>query len=414
VSQWPKSATLAFGVGASSMLLASIFAALAIAQEQPSYPTGTSSVGPLRRGANGEIELATPADLKRAVTCPAASRDASAPAANKLGALLPGHWMAIPNSHLMSVAYKGPLAELIRGAEGPAAVMNDWSGGTLDTQNDQLIVWGGGHGGYFGNEVYAFSLKTLVWSRLTDPSSTERWSQTVPFLPDGKPSAQQTYDALTFLPSGQMFVAGSAGATPNGNSYSQSWLFNPSSGAWRQAAPYDGIVGSIAEYDSATAKVYAINVANGLRSYDPATDVWAPAGRGRLADYHMTGALDGKSGRLVATGGGHLQSIDLKIGAVTTLSSTGDPVVQNGNAPGFVWHPSANLFVGWNGGSVVYTLDPKTWHWTAYNAAVDNTVVPTAANGNGTFGRFQYDPKSNVFIAVNDVNQDVYIYKPCF
>jgi hypothetical protein len=89
-------------------------------------------------------------------------------------------------------------------------------------------------------------------------------------------------------------------------------------------------------------------------------------------------------------------------------------VVQNGNAPGFVWHPSANLFVGWNGGSVVYTLDPKTWHWTAYNAAVDNTVVPTAANGNGTFGRFQYDPKSNVFIAVNDVNQDVYIYKPCF
>ncbi|MEN3293595.1 MAG: hypothetical protein V7642_2848, partial [Burkholderiales bacterium] len=30
----------------------------------------------------------------------------------------------------------------------------------------------------------------------------------------------------------------------------------------------------------------------------------------------------------------------------------------------------------------------------------------------GTYGRFRYSPSRNVFVLVNDTNQNVFIYKP--
>jgi len=50
--------------------------------------------------------------------------------------------------------------------------MTAWSGGAFDTTRDRLVVWGGGHADYPGNELYVFDLGTLRWQRLTDPSPT--------------------------------------------------------------------------------------------------------------------------------------------------------------------------------------------------------------------------------------------------
>jgi hypothetical protein len=407
-----KLAVLALDISVNSL------AGLAMAADQPGVPEGARSVGPLRRGANGEIEVVNPAGLMRSITCPGASHAPVTSAADKFRALLPGHWMGIANSHLGSIVYRGPLASSFFGNSGPGSIMGAWSGGTFDPLGDSLIVWGGGHQDYYGNAVYAFSLQTLTWSMLDNPSSIAGWdSKGSPILPDGAPSAQHTYDALAFLPGlNEMFVAGSQGATTNGNSYRESWLFNVATGTWRQAALYDtASVGGIAAYDPADGLVYAINAQpNSLRSYNPTTNTWTTIGRDHLADYHMTGGIDPDANIMVAVGHGYLQSVSLTTGAITTLSSTGDQTVQNGNAPGFVWDPAAKLFVGWNGGSTLYALDPQTWQWTTYVAASDNTVTPTAPAANGTFGRFQYDSADNVFIVVNDVNQDVYVYKPCF
>jgi hypothetical protein len=48
-------------------------------------------------------------------------------------------------------------------------VVNAWSGGVYDPVLDQLLIWGGGHTDYAGNEVYAFDMGSLTWQRLTDP-----------------------------------------------------------------------------------------------------------------------------------------------------------------------------------------------------------------------------------------------------
>src|SRR6516225_3263064 len=81
--------------------------------------------------------------------------------------LAPGTWYEFPNSHLSSVV-PSPAP-----AGDPANIMNAWSGGVYDTDREQLIIWGGGHSDYSGNEVYSFgplTSATPTWQRLTDPS----------------------------------------------------------------------------------------------------------------------------------------------------------------------------------------------------------------------------------------------------
>lgn len=383
-----------------------------VAADEPHLPDAAPSVGPLRRGADGKIEIIDP-DKDRGTAAPGDAPGTSPRAADdSISAFHSGHWVEVPNSNLAAIIYNGPLADQLEGNSGRGSIMTAWSGGTFDRASDSLIVWGGGHQDYYGNAVYAFSLKTLSWKMLSRPSSIAGWSRTTPILPDGTPSAQHTYDALTMLPSGQMFVAGSAGATPNGYSYAESWLFDPATGKWQQAAPFRGAsIDQIAEYDAASGMVFALDSGSALQSYDPATNRWTRIGSQKLADYHMTGAIDPVDRILVTVGNGFLQSISLTTGSVVSITSSGDRTAQNGNAPGFVWDSSANLFVAWNGGSTLYTLDPRRWRWTAHAADAENKVTPTAPASNGTFGRFQYKAADDLFILVNDINQNVYLYK---
>ncbi len=71
-----------------------------------------------------------------------------------------------------------------------------WSGAALDTNADRLLVWGGGHADYSGNEVYAFDLRTLRWTRLTEPSAVDRSRG---HYADGNPRSRHTYDYIEFV-----------------------------------------------------------------------------------------------------------------------------------------------------------------------------------------------------------------------
>ena len=44
-----------------------------------------------------------------------------------------------------------------------------WSGAAFDSMNTRLLLNGGGHSDYGGNEIYAFDFDTDTWSRLSDP-----------------------------------------------------------------------------------------------------------------------------------------------------------------------------------------------------------------------------------------------------
>ena len=75
-----------------------------------------------------------------------------------------GQWYEVPNSRLRSVL-PDPLPP-----GNPKYITGAWSGGAYDTKRDRLIIWGGGHGDYGGNEMYAFDVNALSWSRIWGPN----------------------------------------------------------------------------------------------------------------------------------------------------------------------------------------------------------------------------------------------------
>jgi hypothetical protein len=101
---------------------------------------------------------------------------------------------------------------------------------------------------------------------------------------------------------------------------------------------------------------------------------------------------------------------NISTGQYSRPSSTGDNEIQSKDG-GLVYDPVSDKMVAWQGGASVYTLDLDTWVWTRVSPATSNTVTPTAGNSNGTFGRFRYVPSRNVFIGVNAVDENVYIYR---
>jgi hypothetical protein len=93
------------------------------------------------------------------------------------------------------------------------------------------------------------------------------------------------------------------------------------------------------------------------------------------------------------------------------VETTGDTEIVKKASPGFEYHAKSDRFVAWSGGADVYTLNMDTKVWTKISPAPGNTVTPTAATATGTFGRFRYCPSKDVFVVVNSVTEDVYIYR---
>ena len=318
----------------------------------------------------------------------------------------------------------GPIASSIRGTTGPSSVMNVWSGGVLDTDSSRLLVWGGGHQGYYGNEVYGFSLKSLTWSRLTVPSSIIGWNQIASpdMLPDGSPVACHTYNSLQYLPGKGLAIFSARGCDDRGYGTVNGWLLDLSQqspdvvGKWKHSlrpTPSTGYGASAV--DPSNGHIFQVCMQIGgvdfaLYEYDPDADIWTKRSNRGLTVAYTNAAVDPVRRNFVAVGQGKIFVYSLTTGIQTLPVTSGPQTVQNGVSPGFVWYGPWNKFVGWYGGSTLYLLDPETWIWSELPAA--GGATPTAPNGNGTYGRFRYDPLHNVFIVVNRWNESVYIYKP--
>lgn len=354
----------------------------------------------------------------------------SSASAGPIDTLLPGEWYMFPGSNMSAVDPCPARNCNYTGAEGQAAVMNDWAGGAYDTTRDRLMVWGGGHGGYGGNEAYAFSLATGTWTRLTEPSSPV--TTCTDFYPDGRPASTHSYNFLQYLPSLDAFVTFSAGQfCPAGGAGALGAVaLILTSNTWSIRAPYPPVgshIGAITAYDPSTGHVWMkatgyspnYDAATTLYRYDPINNNWTAGdgGNSDLAfDYGLTAAIDHTRRKMVAVGGGKIVVWDISNPLNVTrqnVTSTGATSILNANDPGFVYDPVSDRFVAWSGGTAVYTLNPATWVWTQVNAASTNTVAVSSltANERGTYGRFRYIPSKNAFIVVNHTTENVFVYK---
>src|SRR6185436_11148648 len=201
------------------------------------------------------------------------------------GRLCPGlGWCQILNTKLADVCPDPAQFPDIQANEGCSGVINDWSGGIADQGRNRLIVWGGGHGGYFENEVYALDLGSLTMKRLNAPSDVTGYDfgdcNAPDEYPDGRPDSRHTYDQLAYIAHADRMYAHSGAKAPCGYSDNDTWtldLATVETAPAGQAAPWARLYpsgdttqswpGQVADYDPNTKLVFLDDV-YALWSYD--------------------------------------------------------------------------------------------------------------------------------------------------
>jgi hypothetical protein len=307
--------------------------------------------------------------------------------------------------------------------------MDAWAGGAFDHTRDRLMVWGGGHSDYGGNEVYAFTQSSGTWSRLTEPS--DPITQCAAFYPDGRPASTHSYNHLQYLPTLDSFVTfglgnfcgNGGGGTPDTEALylvTNQWISltdRPDQAEEKEFGTFSALDGN------GNVWVHTNESGRRFHKYHIATNAWTTYNSAAIyyMDQGATAAIDTIRNRLVAigdSGGGYANNLfarawDLNNPGNASTALSGVPVsLASPGAPGMVYDPVGDRFLLWNGGTTLYTLDAttlSTWGTVALDAG--NTVVPTAPNSRGTHGRFRYVPSLHALIVVNRTNENVYLFK---
>jgi len=332
-------------------------------------------------------------------------------------------WFEAPSSHLYetckSAASYGDGVYLVGGC---AAIVNAWGGGAYDSQRQKLIVWGGGHNDYGGNELYAFNLKTFAWEQLTTPSRP-------PFdkdpLDDGQPVSRHTYDGVEFVSHRGTVFGWGGSQSVGGNGTAVTWEYVADAG-WTNLGPPSwpasgsGLYNFGLAYDPGSRKVF-VHLLAWFGAYDFESNTWA-----RLFDFGYppythhydvggpkTGAMHLGKGLFVSAGSGAealVYSVDA--GTVLSLSPPWNTVGNHPSlarpAPGLDYDLATGQLVAWSGGAPIeFDTSQSAYQWVERSA----TGAPAEQIGNGTYGRWRYVERYNVFVLVNDAGRNVYFYK---
>ena len=319
-------------------------------------------------------------------------------------------WLKIPNSRMMDVAANSDAASIIA-----------YSGAVLDTKRNRLVLWGGGHAACANNEIYAYDINSLKWSRLTDPTVNPEVS--VDELWDGNPGSRHTYNGMAYIAHADRMLETGGSVWGSGSANTGIlWSFDFAANTWSKRNPTGTTPGAgfecNASYDPETKKlwwgdddlVYWRGHGAGLYSYDYDQDVWTKHTSDALT--YLTSTIDTKRGLLVLVGQGVVFAYNIRSGTpVKQIWTTtgGDAYVASYSGAGLDYDSIADKIVGFNGDGFIYALNPDTKAWSVYTPS--GTQPQPSGYGPRTWGRFRYVPAVNAFVVVSDANDAVYFYK---
>lgn len=350
-------------------------------------------------------------------------------------------WYQIPNTTLRNVCpvdgYGGAKAtdgvSSYPFSSACQSVVGTWSSGVMDTAANRLIVWGGGHNDYYGNEIYSVDLNTLSGQRLNNPTiplniAPTSGGCTQSSLPYGAttnltPNGRHTYDGLAYMSGvNRMFVVGGGPSCLAGGLINDTWTLDLSTLQWKKMNPSGplpaAIAGLVTGYDSISGLVFVQDNYN-LYSYNYANDSYKLLVTNPIdVGYHMTGIVDSIHKKFVMMGAGEAHVYDISNPSVVApwknlITNGGSAIVSTDVYPGLAFDTSTGNIVAWNGGNTVYTLNlgapnsDGSYTWTPYTYPGG----PANPTGTGTYKRFSYSPAANVFVLENDMNQNAYTFR---
>ena len=322
-------------------------------------------------------------------------------------------WHEIPNTKLR------PLCNLDapwQGTTGCQALISAWNGGIADTARDRLIFFGGGHFDYYGNEMYALEMGDASLHRLTEPSPITNLATCPEAYVDDTPAARHTYNGLTYVVSMNSIYLFGGAKSPCGQMSNATWTFDLGSSKWARHTPRGTIPaatpGVMADYDPVTDEVFVMDT-QGIFSYDPRADLYVKLKSYYGVDYHLTGIVDPVRRDFVMAGGdAQFWSIDIRMKSKYELIDLaarqhGCGGLIHAAYPGLAYDAKAKAVIGWAGGNDIYVVRPESGSCDV----ISYPDGPGIAQANGTMGRFRYFPNLDVFVVVNDWDQNAFVLR---
>jgi hypothetical protein len=323
---------------------------------------------------------------------------------------VPGVWIEIPDTLIRDVLPKRSFEQPIHRIVGPRAIVGAWSGGAYDTKRNRLMIFGGGHADYCGNEWLAFDLDDLRWHLLSGPSNLAGYDDKSGKTPDGNPASRHTYNGLAYIPETDEFlVHGGALCNGAGSADNRWWVGDPENGKWTfQGGKATWLLGYSLAYDSATGKVFESR-RGPLYAYSPESDKWEKLTKtyGDIGLSSMTADIDPERRKFLLIGQGKAFVYDLVTKERTSFPLDKSIALASAKAPGFAYVSSIDRFVAWAGGNELYLINPETW---AISTVKTLGIAPASAT-HGTYGRFRYSEKYNGFVLVAGVERNVFFLK---
>lgn len=354
---------------------------------------------------------------------------APAGAADRLG------WIELPNTHLQDVCPPNTAAYEFH--SNCHAIVDAWSGGIADTARNRLIIWGGGHNDYYGNEIYALDLNSGKLTRLNDPSAVNgnppfHSPDCVDALADGAPNSRHTYGGLAYIAhADRMFVFSGSLACGGGGVGDDTWTLDLATLKWhrmdptgnKNAHPNPLYFDAMADYDPVTKLVFVDDRGNALWSYSYERNIFTPLVETPDFGLGSNAVIDPKRRQFLvfgpdAKGKPSLHSVN--IGAAghyalhdLTARTVGCDALMGKDAdyPGLAYDSALDRIVGWvNAGDTnsVYIYDPDTNSCTTRTFPGGPIVRPEAR---GVFGRWRYFPSKDVFALVSDARQNAFLFR---
>jgi hypothetical protein len=160
--------------------------------------------------------------LSAAIVLSASAAHASI--SDTISAMPANSWLQA-NQNLFSDAwtppeYRLPSARYLGWGDRQYRIIGAWSGFGWDSQRSSLIIYGGGHANYGGNDVYTWDAGTQLWGRASLPSQIWTDVNGKVFTVDGpmhSPISAHTYDNDLYLKGADRYITfGGAAWGPGG------------------------------------------------------------------------------------------------------------------------------------------------------------------------------------------------------
>jgi hypothetical protein len=344
-------------------------------------------------------------------------------------------WIELPNTKLQDVC--PPNTDVYDFHSNCHSLIDAWSGGVADAARNRLIIWGGGHNDYYGNEIYALDLNTNKLTRLNEPSPVNgnppfHSPECVEALSDGAPNSRHTYGGLAYIAhADRMFVFSGSLGCAGGGVGDDTWTLDLATLKWRRmdptgnknAHPNPVYFDAMADYDPVTKLVFIDDRGSALWSYSYERNTYTPLVDTPGLGLGSNAVVDPKRRQFLIFGpdakakpslhsvnigsSGHYAMRDL------TAKAVGCDVLMGKDAdyPGLAYDPVIDRIVGWVNAvdtNSVYIYDPDKNTCTTRTFPGGPVVRPEAR---GVSGRWRYFPGKGVFALVSDARQNAFLLR---